>query len=105
MALLGAAWFSQFRGLDNNIYMQIGLVLLIGLVAKTAILIVEFAKSEHEDGLSIIDAAQKAAQLRFRADPDDRLQFHPRRDPPGVRERRRRARAGCPWARRCSGEC
>jgi HAE1 family hydrophobic/amphiphilic exporter-1 len=67
MALAGAAWFSQFRGLVNDIYMQVGLVLLIGLVAKTAILIVEFAKVQHESGLSIIDAAQKAAQMRFRA--------------------------------------
>ena len=66
-ALAGAAWFSVSRGLDNNVYMQVGLVLLIGLVAKTAILIVEFAKVEHEGGLSIHDAAQKAAQLRFRA--------------------------------------
>jgi HAE1 family hydrophobic/amphiphilic exporter-1 len=67
MALMGAAWFSQFRGLDNNVYMQVGLVLLIGLVAKTAILIVEFAKVEHEGGLSILEAAEKAAHLRFRA--------------------------------------
>jgi HAE1 family hydrophobic/amphiphilic exporter-1 len=67
MALAGAAWFSQFRGLVNDIYMQVGLVLLIGLVAKTAILIVAFAKVQHESGLSIIDAAQKAAQMRFRA--------------------------------------
>lgn len=67
MALMGAAWASQLRGLDNNVYMQVGLVLLIGLVAKTAILIVEFAKVEHEGGLSIQDAAQKAASLRFRA--------------------------------------
>ncbi|RKZ13163.1 hydrophobe/amphiphile efflux-1 family RND transporter [bacterium] len=66
-ALAGAAWFSYFRGLDNNVYMQVGLVLLIGLVAKTAILIVEFAKVEHEGGMSVLDAAQKAAQLRFRA--------------------------------------
>jgi HAE1 family hydrophobic/amphiphilic exporter-1 len=50
MALAGAAWFSQFRGLVNDIYMQVGLVLLIGLVAKTAILIVEFAKVQHESG-------------------------------------------------------
>jgi HAE1 family hydrophobic/amphiphilic exporter-1 len=66
-ALAGAAWFSVARGLDNNVYMQVGLVLLIGLVAKTAILIVEFAKVEHEGGLSLHDAAEKAAKLRFRA--------------------------------------
>jgi len=67
MALMGAAWFSKFRGLDNNVYMQVGLVLLIGLVAKTAILIVEFAKVNREGGLGLYDASLKAAVLRFRA--------------------------------------
>jgi hydrophobic/amphiphilic exporter-1 (mainly G- bacteria), HAE1 family len=67
MAILGAGLFSSYRGLDNNVYTQIGLVLLIALVAKSSIMIVEFAKQERESGLSIYDAAVKAASLRFRA--------------------------------------
>jgi len=67
MAILGAGVFSLYRGLDNNVYTQIGLVLLIALVAKSSIMIVEFAKQERESGLSIFDAAVKAASLRFRA--------------------------------------
>jgi HAE1 family hydrophobic/amphiphilic exporter-1 len=66
LAVLGASLFTWLRGFDNNIYMQIGLVLLIGLSAKTAILIVEFAKQLHEEGKSILDAALEAARLRFR---------------------------------------
>jgi HAE1 family hydrophobic/amphiphilic exporter-1 len=67
VAIMGALWFSKLRGLDNNVYTQVGLVLLIGLVAKTAILIVEFAKLNRESGQSIGDAALGAAVLRFRA--------------------------------------
>jgi HAE1 family hydrophobic/amphiphilic exporter-1 len=66
MAILGALLGTGFRGLDNNIYTQIGLVLLIGLAAKTAILIVEFAKQQREDGKGVIEAAETAALLRFR---------------------------------------
>jgi hydrophobic/amphiphilic exporter-1 (mainly G- bacteria), HAE1 family len=50
----------------NNVFAQIGLVLLIGLVAKNAILIVEFAKAEHEKGVALFEAAMTAAKLRFR---------------------------------------
>jgi len=67
IAILGATSLSLARGLDNNTYFQIGLVLLIGMSAKTAILIVEFAKQRHEEGLSVVDAAIEASRLRFRA--------------------------------------
>jgi len=53
-------------GFDNNVYVQIGLVMLIGLAAKNAILIVEFAKAKHESGSSLEEAALESARLRFR---------------------------------------
>jgi HAE1 family hydrophobic/amphiphilic exporter-1 len=67
IAMLGAVALTAARGLDNNTYFQIGLVLLIGLSAKTAILIVEFAKQLREEGKSVYDAAMTSARLRFRA--------------------------------------
>jgi HAE1 family hydrophobic/amphiphilic exporter-1 len=54
------------RHFDNNVYAQIGLVMLVGLTAKNAILIVEFAKAELDKGGSIIDAALEGARLRLR---------------------------------------
>jgi HAE1 family hydrophobic/amphiphilic exporter-1/multidrug efflux pump len=65
-AVVGALGFVSLRGLDNDIYFQIGLVVLIGLAAKNAILIVEFAQQGYLDGLSPMEAAVKAARLRFR---------------------------------------
>jgi HAE1 family hydrophobic/amphiphilic exporter-1 len=68
LAILGAVVITMARSLDNNIYFQIGMILLIGLSAKSAILIVEFAKQQYEEeGKSIFDATMIAARLRFRA--------------------------------------
>jgi len=67
MAFLGALSGLWLANLDNNIYAQIGFVLLIGLAAKTAILIVEFAMMEREEGKTIYGAAIHASRLRFRA--------------------------------------
>ncbi|WP_309396267.1 efflux RND transporter permease subunit [Cerasicoccus maritimus] len=66
-ALLGAVSALMIRGYDSNVYTKIGIVLLIGLSTKSAILIVEFAKAQRDDGLSVFDAALSAARLRFRA--------------------------------------
>src|SRR5256885_10297196 len=66
VAGFGAFLFLWMRGLENNVYAQIGLVMLIGLAAKNAILIVEFAKMEFDKGKSAEEAALVAAKLRLR---------------------------------------
>jgi HAE1 family hydrophobic/amphiphilic exporter-1 len=66
VAVFGAFAFLWMRNLDNNVYAQIGLVMLIGLAAKNAILIVEFAKMEFDKGKSAEEAALIAAKLRLR---------------------------------------
>ncbi len=67
VAVLGAYAGLLMRRLDNNVFAQIGLVMLIGLTAKNAILIVEFAKLEHEkNGRELVDAALEGARLRLR---------------------------------------
>ncbi|MGE0310342.1 MAG: efflux RND transporter permease subunit [Lautropia sp.] len=65
-ALLGALCAVLLRGMENDIYFQIGLVVLIGLAAKNAILIAEFAMQAMQNGLGAADAAIEAARLRFR---------------------------------------
>jgi HAE1 family hydrophobic/amphiphilic exporter-1 len=66
-ALLGAVGGILLRGYDNNIYTQVGIVLLIGLATKTAILLVEFAAVQRKEGKSLTDAAAGAVDLRLRA--------------------------------------
>jgi HAE1 family hydrophobic/amphiphilic exporter-1 len=66
IAVFGAFLALYLRRLENNVYAQIGLVMLIGLSAKNAILIVEFARLEYESGKSLLDAALSGARLRLR---------------------------------------
>jgi HAE1 family hydrophobic/amphiphilic exporter-1 len=66
IAVMGAFLGLLIRGQENNVYAQIGLVMLIGLAAKNAILIVEFAKMRYEEGASIVESALDGARLRLR---------------------------------------
>ncbi|HXV77452.1 MAG TPA: multidrug efflux RND transporter permease subunit [Candidatus Polarisedimenticolaceae bacterium] len=66
LVALGAFFGVWLLGYDNNVYVQIGNIMLIGLAAKNAILIVEFAKAKHEEGLDLAQAALESARLRFR---------------------------------------
>jgi len=65
-AMFGALLATWLRGLTNDVYFQIGLVTLIGLAAKNAILIVEFAVLRRQEGMSALEAAVQGARLRFR---------------------------------------
>jgi HAE1 family hydrophobic/amphiphilic exporter-1 len=66
IALLGAIGAQALRGLENDVYCQIGLVMLIGLASKNAILIVEFAEQLRAQGMTVVDAAVEAARIRLR---------------------------------------
>ena len=64
--LMGSFLFAQLFGLENNIYLQTGVIMLIGLLAKTAILITEYAIERRRQGMGIIESAYSAAQVRLR---------------------------------------
>jgi multidrug efflux pump len=65
-AVFGAILAIYLRGIENDVYFQVGLITLIGLAAKNAILIVEFASEQHRAGRPVFDSAMEAARLRFR---------------------------------------
>lgn len=64
--ILGVFTFISFAGIDNNIYVQIGMIMLVGLLAKNAILIVEYAVQRRRSGMGLVDAALEASRLRLR---------------------------------------
>ena len=88
--------------MDNNIYTQIGIVLIIALASKNAILIVEFARDLRAQGRSILDAAVEAARLRFRPILMTSFAFILGVVPAGHRRRAPGPPAARRWARRCS---
>ncbi|MFP9118658.1 efflux RND transporter permease subunit [Flavobacterium sp. RNTU_13] len=66
VGIFGSFFMLKMMGLENNIYAQIGLIMLVGLLGKNAVLIVEFAVQKRQEGLSIFDAAIEGAKVRFR---------------------------------------
>ena len=64
--LCGSFIFARIWGIENNIYLQIGLIMLIGLLAKTAVLMTEYASRKRSEGMSIVEAAQDSARERLR---------------------------------------
>jgi multidrug efflux pump len=66
LGVLGALGFSMLRGLENDVYFQVGLIAVIGLSAKNAILIIEFANSAHKSGMGLLAATLEACRLRLR---------------------------------------
>jgi HAE1 family hydrophobic/amphiphilic exporter-1 len=66
IGVMGSFLLLKSMGLDNDIYAQVGLIMLVGLLGKNAILIVEFATQRHHEGLSVFEAAIEGAKVRFR---------------------------------------
>ena len=66
LGVIGAVLFAMGRGLSNDVYFQVGLLTTIGLAAKNAILIVEFAKALYEDGMDLVQATMEAVRMRLR---------------------------------------
>ena len=103
LVALGAFFGVWLMGYDNNVYVQIGLVMLIGLAAKNAILIVEFAKAKHEGGRVARGGGAGIGPPALPADPDDGLRLHPGRRAADAGERRRRGRSERDGHRRLLG--
>ena len=96
LGVLGAVIATLARGLTNDVYFQVGLLVTIGLAAKNAILIVEFAKENFDHGMGLVECGDAARQAAPAADPHDLAGLHVRRVAAGHRQRRglRRAARG-----------
>ena len=105
LGVLAALIGVSLRGLDNNILVQIGLIVLIGLAAKNAILIVEFARQAQERGAVAGRGGGRGLPAAPAADPDDGLRLHPRRRAAGDRHRSRAPKCASRSAPRCSPAC
>jgi HAE1 family hydrophobic/amphiphilic exporter-1 len=66
LGVFGVMLFINLSGIENNIYVQVGLIMLIGLLAKNAILIIEYAVQRRKAGMSIVESAMEASRLRLR---------------------------------------
>ena len=66
LGVFGSMVFINWMGIENNIYVQVGLIMLVGLLAKNAILIIEYAVQRREAGMSIVESALEASRLRLR---------------------------------------
>ena len=99
IGVLGAFIGVNAVGLENNVYVQIGIVTLMGLAAKNAILIVEFAKENHEKGMSLATAATEGAKTPLPAHHDGGACLHSWRHPAGDSERGRRRGSRQHWYR------
>ena len=84
LGVVGALLAAHLTGLDNDIYFQVGLITTIGVSAKNAILIVEFAEERLKMGMSAAEAALAAGQAAAAADPDDLVRLHLRRAAAGA---------------------
>ena len=104
MALLGALGAQWLRGLENDVYCQIGLVMLVGLSSKNAILIVEFAEQLRERGMPLAGRRGRSGTHPAASDPDDLARLHPRRRAAGAGAAAPAQAAGIRWAPRCSAE-
>ena len=93
LGVLGAVIATLARGLTNDAYFQVGLLVTIGLAAKSAILIVEFAKENFDRGMSLVDSVMHATQAAPAPHPHDLAGLHVRRVAAGARQRRRLRRA------------
>ena len=105
MCILAAMLGVNARALDRNILVEIGLVVLVGLAAKNAILIVEFARQAEDPGHGPVRGGGRRGAHPAAADPDDVARVHPRRGAARGGGRAPARRCGSRWAPRCSPEC